>query len=361
MGNFFANQLNFPKGTILHILSLILYALPSMASCQVGNLLYVKIKGCFVTNNFRHFICFTLLFLLFLAACGGGSDEAVEERNDTDTTAVDEATDSEAVVDSGIGATGSEEDSGSVPPTPEPGSKVSATREFTQGAVAVETAVVTPTNRIEDQPVANNINMVLLIDATGSMAEELNSLKAGLDTIANQINSLPESTMLRFGLVVYGDRGKAESFQIFNLTDNWNQFSESVLSITAVGGGDYAENLNEGLYQAVTNMNWQADATTKLIVLLGDAPPHSNDPASIPYLESAGLAQAQNISLFTIGSDGLNAQGEEIYQQIAQIGNGRYIFLTNEPETQQTIRETVYKTADLTTAIVDILLEVVDE
>ncbi|VAW34289.1 hypothetical protein MNBD_CHLOROFLEXI01-3874 [hydrothermal vent metagenome] len=358
---FFAYCPDFPKGTILHFLSLILYALPSITSCQISKLFYVKIRDRFVNNNFRHSICFALLFLLFLAACGGGSDEAVEESTDTDSSAADEATDSEAVTDPGVEATGSEEDSGSLPPTPDPGSKVNATRVSTQGIAAAGTAVITPTNRLEEQPVANQIDLVLLIDATGSMTQELSSLQAGLATIASQLNMLPESVTLRYGFVTYQDQTKTEDPKIFYLTDDWNLFAESLVEVTAVGGGDYAENLSEGLNLAVTGMNWQPDTTAKLIILLGDAPPHLDSSTVPSYEETSLLTQEQNIILFTIGSDGLDAQGEEIYQQIAQIGSGRYIFLTDELESQQSIAETVYRTADLATAITDILQEVVNE
>ncbi len=314
-----------------------------------------------MTSNYRHFTWFALFFVLVLAACGGSSAETVEDTIDTDSSAANEAMDSESVADAGIGATGSEEDSGGLPPTPDLGSKVNATRASIQGVAAAGTAVITPTNRLEEQPIANQIDLVLLIDATGSMTEELSSLKAGLATIASQLNMLPESVTLRYGFVTYQDQTKTEDPKIFYLTDDWNLFAESLAEVTAVGGGDYAENLSEGLNLAVTGMNWQPDTAAKLIILLGDAPPHLSSSTSPPYQEAARLAQAQNITLFTIGSDDLDAQGEEIYQQIAQIGNGRYIFLTDELESQQSIAQTMYKTADLATAIIDILQEVVNE
>ncbi|MCP4416798.1 MAG: VWA domain-containing protein [Chloroflexi bacterium] len=309
----------------------------------------------------RHFTLTALLFVLFLTACGGSDEAAIEETTDTDTSAVDEATDSESVTDSGISASGSEEDSGSLPPTPEPGSKVTITRSSTTGADSPETAVATPVNRIETQTTASQIDIVLLIDASGSMSKELNHLKTGLDMIANQLETLPDSITLRYGFVIYRDPEKTNGSQIFNLTDNWSLFSDNLLLVTAVGGGDYAEDLNDGLHQAVQSMNWQTDATVKLIILLGDAPPHLHDPEAIPTDETARLAAEQNITIFTIGSDGLNEQGEVIYRQIAQMSNGRFIHITTSPESSQTISDTVYETADLPIAIIDIVQEVLNE
>lgn len=314
-----------------------------------------------MTNNFRHLIWFALIFVLLLTACGGSSDEAVEDTTDTASSAADEAADSESVTDSGIGATGSEEDSGGLPLTPEPGSKVNPTRASARGIDVTETAVSPPVNRLEDQATANQIDVVLLIDATGSMSEELSSLKMGLETIASQLNTLPESITLRYGFVIYQDQAKSDDPYLFNLTSDWNLFAENLMRITAVGGGDYAENLNEGFEMAVTSMNWQANGAAKLIILLGNAPPHLNDSTSLPYQDSARLAAEQNIILFTIGSDGLNAQGEEIYQQIAQMGNGRFLVLSDDVAHKQSIAATMYQTADLAAAITDILQEIVNE
>jgi len=44
--------------------------------------------------------------------------------------------------------------------------------------------------------------------------------------------------------------------------------------INAEGGGDYQEAIDEGLRIAIQEMNWRPKAK-KIIVLIGDAPPHT--------------------------------------------------------------------------------------
>ena len=295
------------------------------------------------------------IILLLLAACGGSSDEAVQDTSGTDTGAVDETTDSETIDDTGIGATGSEDDSGGLPPTPDSGSKVSPTRTIIDAA-ALDTAVATltpPTNRTDPQntAVTNQMDILFLLDASGSMAEELATLKASIDGIVSRLSTLP-SASLRYGFVTYRDQTKTDSSQTFELTDDWALFATNLNAVTAVGGGDYAEDLSTGLYQAITSIDWQPDAV-RLLILLGDAPPHIDTPGTVPYDEALLLASEQNITIYTIGSNDLNEEGIAIYKDIAQSGNGRFISIPNSSENAQT--------ADLATAIVDIVLEVLND
>lgn len=319
-------------------------------------------KKLFFATSFGLMVLFVLL--VFLTACGGGTDEAVEDTSGTDTGAVEDGADTEAIADDNPSATGSEEDSGELPPTPETGSKVSATRITPAQVADTDTAVATttpPANRInsENPSTGSTIDLVLVIDATGSMAPELNQLHASLDEVAAGFATLPGSPTLRFGYVIYRDKSKEESTQRFPLTDNWNLFAENLLTVTAVSGGDYPEDVTSGLYQAIANMNWQPDAT-KLLILLGDAPPQSGDQTAPTLPDTAALATERGITIYTIGSDGLDEAGTAVFQQIAQAHNGRYIYLTDTPEALPSDATTVYPITDLPTLLVDIVAEIAD-
>lgn len=303
--------------------------------------------------------------LILLAACGGSSDEAVEDTSETDTGAVDDTTESEAIEDGDIGATGSEEDSGELPPAPNTGSKAEAPRVTPDLVANADTPVATltpPANRSDSTQtaVARKLDVVLLLDATGSMADELNTLQTGLDDIADELTSLPDNITLRYGLVVYRDQGKSDSIQLFALTNDWDLFARNLMAVTAVGGGDYPEDLSGGLYQAVINMNWNPDAD-RLVILLGDAPPHLNTGETIPLEETLLMAVEQDITIFTVGSDGLNETGSAIYQQIAEVGNGRFVFVSNNPEISQTNAPVVQPVTSLTTVLIEIVLETLNE
>lgn len=314
-------------------------------------------------KRFEHsqiWLSLLLVLLILLAACGGSTDEAVEDTSETDTGAVDDTTDSEAIEGGDINATGSEEDSGELPPTPVTGSKTDAPRATPNVIASNDTAVATqnpPANRSEsDQPTnPRQLDLVLLLDATGSMADELNTLQAGLDEVAAELVSLPNDILLRYGFVIYRD----QTVQLFDLTNEWTLFAENLKAVTAVGGGDYPENLNGGLFQAVNNLTWDPEAE-HLLILLGDAPPHPNTSETTSLEEIVSAATEHNITIFTVGSDGLNETGVEIYQQIADMGNGRFIFISHSPENSQIDASTIHPMTNLTNVLVEITLEVLN-
>jgi len=306
-----------------------------------------------------------MVLLLFLAACGGGAEEPAEDTSETDTGTIDDTADSEAIEDGNINATGSEEDSGELPPPPDTGSKTDAPRATPNVIASSDTAVATQSpaaNRIDSGQAAalRQLDVVLLLDATGSMADELNTLQTGLDEMAVELTSLPSNITLRYGLVVYRDQAKSDSIQLFDLTNDWLLFTENLRAVTAVGGGDYPENLNGGLSQAVTNMNWHPEAD-RLLILLGDAPPHLATGEAVEFEETILAATEQNITIFTVGSDGLNGAGVEIYQQIAEMGHGRFIFVSHNPENNQVDPSVIHPITELTDVLAGIVLEVLNE
>jgi hypothetical protein len=319
-------------------------------------------------KNFRNaqiWLSFLIVLLLMLAACGGSTDEAVEDTSETDTGAIDDTTDSETIEDEEIDATGSEEDSGELPPPPDTGSKTDTPRATPNVIASGDTAVTSqtpPANRIDSgqTTTTRQLDLVLLLDATGSMADELNALQTGLGEIAAELTALSNDNTLRYGFVIYRDQAKNDSAQLFNLTDDWALFAENLMTVTAVGGGDYPENLNGGLSQAVSGINWNPEAA-HLLILLGDAPPHLNSGEAVPLEETLQAAAEQNITIFTVGSDGLNETGAEIYQQIAEMGNGRFIFVSNKPENNQLNLSAVQPITNLTSVLVEIVLEVLNE
>ncbi|MCC6605238.1 MAG: VWA domain-containing protein [Anaerolineae bacterium] len=305
-----------------------------------------------------------LALLLFLAACGGSADEAVQDTGDVDTEAVEDSAESETIADDDPSATGSEDDSGEIPPTPETGSKVSPTRVSPAQLSAVATAVATapPTNRTttETANTSRQIDLVLVIDATGSMAPELSQLQAGLAEVATGFSTLPGAPTLRYGFVLYRDLDIGQSTQLFSLTDNWAQFAENLTAVTAVGGGDYPEDVNNGFYQAVASMNWQPEAT-KLMILLGDAPPHLASAAYPSLDETAVMATEHNITIYTIGSSGLGEGGIAAFQQLAQNHNGRFFYLAAMPGDVPAAVTAVYAITDLPTVLVDIVAETLNQ
>lgn len=170
------------------------------------------------------------------------------------------------------------------------------------------------------------LDLHFLIDATGSMGDEIERLKASLKSVLDQIDALPASPDVRLSLTAYRDEGDAYVSRTFDFTSDVEAFASALDDVSAGGGGDYAEALNEALADAVAKPAWRGDDTVKLSFLIADAPPHVGRGTS--YVESMQAAAANGIAVFPVASSGLDDQGEYVFRQVAQATQGRFVFLT---------------------------------
>lgn len=178
-----------------------------------------------------------------------------------------------------------------------------------------------------DAPGRAALDLVFLVDATGSMADEIHKLRDSLRTIANRVGALPSQPDLCFGLVAYRDQGDAFLTRTHDLTNDLGSFQQTLNRLQAGGGGDYPEALNEALDETVHRIGWRGAGTSRLVVLVADAPPHL-DRGGPFYDQAAAAALARGIKLHAVGASGLDAQGEVVFRQLAQSTGGRFVFLT---------------------------------
>ena len=176
-------------------------------------------------------------------------------------------------------------------------------------------------------PAKAKLDLVFLVDATGSMDDEIDKLKSSLRSITDEVARLPSHPDLCLGLVAYRDRGDAFFVRSHDLTNDVNAFQGALNALQAAGGGDEPEAMNEALHETVHHISWRGDQTTRLVVLVADAPPHL-DYGGPQYDDDMLAALGKGIKVMSVGASGLNPQGEYIQRQIAQYTGGRFIFLT---------------------------------
>jgi Mg-chelatase subunit ChlD len=176
-------------------------------------------------------------------------------------------------------------------------------------------------------PQQAKLDLVFLVDATGSMGDEIDKLKSSLRSITAEVARLPSHPDLCLGLVAYRDRGDAFFVRSHDLSNDVNAFQGVLNALQAGGGGDEPEAMNEALHEAVHHISWRGEQTTRLVVLVADAPPHL-DYGGPQYDDDMQVALGKGIKIMSVGASGLNPQGEYIQRQIAQYTGGRFIFLT---------------------------------
>jgi len=176
-------------------------------------------------------------------------------------------------------------------------------------------------------PARAKLDLVFMVDATGSMADEIDKLRDSLQGIVRDIAQLPSNPDICLGLVTYRDRGDEYFVRGWDLSNNVAGFQNVLDGVRANGGGDYPEAMNEAFDHAVQAMNWRGASTTRLLVSLADAPPHMDYPQ--PRYEQTMLAAlGKGIKVLSVAASGQDTTGEIAQRQIAQYTGGRFIFLT---------------------------------
>ena len=175
------------------------------------------------------------------------------------------------------------------------------------------------------------LDILFLLDATGSMSDEIDQIKATLVSISSRISDLPSQPDLRFGMVAYRDRGDEFITRLYDFDDVVTRFHNTIASVVADGGGDTPESLNEAYHVAVHEPEWRLGDAIRLMFLVADAPPHLDYPDDYSYATEMMEAHRRGIKTFAIATSGLDEQGEYVFRQIAQHTMGSFVFLVYGP------------------------------
>ena len=171
------------------------------------------------------------------------------------------------------------------------------------------------------------LDLAFVIDATGSMGDELDYLKVEVQGIADRIQSEFQTVSIRYALVMYRDHGDAYITQKFDFTSDLAAFKQNLDAQKAEGGGDTPEAMDEAM-QVVPELSWSSSNTARMSFLLADAPPHKETRAAM--LEAINALRPMGVKLFPIAASGVDTEAEFLMRVGAQATQGRYLFLTDD-------------------------------
>jgi Mg-chelatase subunit ChlD len=173
-------------------------------------------------------------------------------------------------------------------------------------------------------PTRPRMEVVFVLDTTGSMSGMIAGAKQKIWAIANKLKSAQPRPEIRFGLVGYRDRRDEYVTKVFGLTDNLDEVYTNLHAFAAQGGGDEPESVNEALYRAVRDLQWSTDPEVlRVIFLVGDARPHMDYADDVKYPETCRLANERGILINTVQCGRLSGT-EAAWREIAGATNGAY-------------------------------------
>lgn len=174
------------------------------------------------------------------------------------------------------------------------------------------------------------VDIVFVVDATGSMRDEIDYLKAELHDVVQRVKDTLPDAELSLGSVFYRDQGEEYVTRKTPLSSVISRTTDFIKDQEAQGGGDNPEAVEEALRVAVEEMNWRSEASAKLMFLVLDAPPHKS-PEILETLERVTQqAAALGIRIIPIACSGIDKSTEYLMRSLALATNGTYTFLTDD-------------------------------
>ncbi len=167
------------------------------------------------------------------------------------------------------------------------------------------------------------VDVVFVLDTTGSMSGLIQTAKEKIWSIATTMASAQPTPEIRIGLVAYRDRGDQYVSKLVDLSADLDSVYAALMDFQADGGGDTPESVNKALFDAVHGMSWsQGEQAYQVIFLIGDAPPHM-DYNEVRYPMIVADALEKGIVINTIQCGGMSSTVAP-WTQIASLGHGNF-------------------------------------
>ncbi len=174
-----------------------------------------------------------------------------------------------------------------------------------------------------------NLNVAFIVDATGSMSDEIDFLKADLESIISEVSASASGTNLSTAAVFYRDEGDEYLTRVSNF-DNPSSTISFIRKQKAGGGGDYPEAVHTALETGLQKLSWTENNSMRLAFLLLDAPPHKRDDVIASLQKTIPQYAAKGIRIIPIAASGVDKPTEFFLRFTAIATNGTYVFITND-------------------------------
>jgi Mg-chelatase subunit ChlD len=175
------------------------------------------------------------------------------------------------------------------------------------------------------------IELVFVIDTTGSMGGLIDGAKQKIWGIVNEVMKSPAKPEVRMGLVAYRDHGDAYVTQVLPVTRDLDKVYSTLMAYKADGGGDTPEDVRQALADGVHKAGWspRSPNIAQILFLVGDAPPHDDYGNEPDTITSASEAVKAGIIVNTIQCGNLQGTGD-VWRRICRAGEGQYFAIAQD-------------------------------
>ena len=181
---------------------------------------------------------------------------------------------------------------------------------------------------VKECTTANTADIAFVVDATGSMGDEIHYLREELQDVIANISAKNKDIKLRTASVFYRDHTDEYVTRSIDFQNDPSSLIGFIKNQSANGGGDFPEAVDDALTVALDSLHWDNGARAKIIFLILDAPPHDKAKEKMKTL----MVQAASIGvrIVPVVCSGIDKSTEYLMRSIALATNGSYVFLTDD-------------------------------
>jgi len=177
---------------------------------------------------------------------------------------------------------------------------------------------------------AQKADIAFIVDATGSMGDEIEFLKEDLMDILKKVEASQGGVAFRTAALFYRDEGDDYVTRASNFSDQFSTTVNFIGKQRADGGGDYPEAVHTALEKGLQDLSWDSSAKTRIAFMLLDAPAHHNESVIASLQKSVAKYASNGIKIIPIAASGVDKNAEFMLRFFATATGGTYVFITND-------------------------------
>jgi hypothetical protein len=182
----------------------------------------------------------------------------------------------------------------------------------------------------EAATVAAALDLMFVVDTTGSMGDEIHYLQTELtDIVARVERDGAQALQIRTSVNFFKDHGDAYVVRNHPFSADLDQTMGHLRAAEASGGGDFPEALDVALADAVSQHAWSESAVARIVFVVTDAPAHDGLAIGRQLQETAAIAASKGIRIVPVASSGVDKPTEFLLRHLAVSTGGTYVFLTD--------------------------------
>jgi len=177
---------------------------------------------------------------------------------------------------------------------------------------------------------SDRVELSFIVDATGSMSDELEFLKDDLASVIQSVKNNNSSLDIYTSSVFYRDEGDEYLVKKSEFSGDLNNTLSFINNQSAGGGGDFPEAVHTAMKTGIEDLQWSNEAKTRIAFLLLDAPPHHKQDVISDLQSSIKEAAQKGIKVIPITASGIDKETEFLMRFFSLSTNGTYVFITND-------------------------------